>query len=128
MQVERFKTHDIEIVVDRLKIDKQKRERLSASLSAALKLGDGLIMILDHDTDEIRPYSKQLMDAESGISYEEPSPNAFSFNSPYGACPTCSGLGKVNQVDADKVIPDAGKSINHGGIVPFGEVRDNFHL
>ena len=126
LQVERFKTHDIEIVVDRLKVDKNKRERLAASLASALRLGDGLIFILDHDSDEIRTYSKQLMDAESGISYEEPSPNAFSFNSPYGACPSCGGLGKVNQVDPDKVIPDAGQSINRGGIVPFGEVRDNF--
>ena len=125
-QVERFKTHDIEIVVDRLRIDAQKRDRLAASLGAALKLGDGFIMILDHDSDEIRPYSKQLMDAESGISYEEPSPNAFSFNSPYGACPTCGGLGRLAKVDPDKVIPDDTKSINVGGIVPLGEVRDNF--
>ncbi len=126
LQVERFKTHDIEIVVDRLRIDKTKRERLAASLAAALKLGDGLIMILDHDKGTINPYSKQLMDAESGVSYEEPSPNAFSFNSPYGACPDCGGLGKVNQVDPDKVIPDPNQNINRGGIVPFGEVRDNF--
>ena len=126
LQVERFKTHDIEIVVDRLKIDAQKRDRLAASLAAALKLGDGFIMILDHESDEIRPYSKQLMDAESGISYEEPSPNAFSFNSPYGACPHCGGLGKLATVDPAKVIPDDSKSINVGGIVPLGEVRDNF--
>lgn len=126
LQVERFKTHDIEIVVDRIRVDPAKRDRLSASLFAALKLGDGFIMILDHDSGEIRPYSKQLMDAESGISYEEPSPNAFSFNSPYGACPTCDGLGVTNVVDDAKVIPDYSKSINHGGIVPFGEVRDNF--
>ncbi len=126
LQVERFKTHDIEIVVDRLKIDAQKRDRLAASLAAALKLGDGFIMILDHESEEIRPYSKQLMDAESGISYEEPSPNAFSFNSPYGACPDCGGLGKLAKVDPDKVIPDHSKSINVGGIVPLGEVRDNF--
>ena len=126
LQVERFKTHDIEIVVDRLRVDKAKRERLAASLGSALKLGDGLIMILDYDSNEIKPYSKQLMDAESGVSYEEPSPNAFSFNSPYGACPTCSGLGKLNQVDQAKVIPDPSQNINNGGIVPFGEVRDNF--
>lgn len=126
LQVERFKTHDIEIVVDRLKIDKEKRDRLSSSLYAALKLGDGLIMVLDYDTNELRPYSKQLMDPLSGISYEEPSPNAFSFNSPYGACPTCGGLGKLSVVDPEKVIPDKAKNINEGGIAPFGEVRDNF--
>lgn len=126
LQVERFKTHDIEIVVDRIRVESGKRERLSASLYTALKLGDGFIMILDHDSDEVRPYSKQLMDAESGISYEEPSPNAFSFNSPYGACPACDGLGVVTKVDPDLVIPDDSKTINQGGIVPFGEVRDNF--
>ncbi|NND05767.1 MAG: excinuclease ABC subunit UvrA [Saprospiraceae bacterium] len=126
LQVERFKTHDIEIVVDRLKIDIKKRDRLSASLYTALKLGDGLIMILDYDTGEVSPFSKNLMDPESGISYEEPSPNAFSFNSPYGACPTCGGMGKISVVDPKKVIPDPRKSINQVGIVPFGEVRDNF--
>ena len=126
LQVERFKTHDIEIVVDRLKIESDRRDRLAASLYAALKLADGFIMILHHDTEEVRPYSKQLMDPESGISYEEPSPNAFSFNSPYGACPTCDGLGIVTKVDPDLVIPDGELSINQGGIVPFGEVRDNY--
>ncbi len=126
LQVERFKTHDIEIVIDRLRIDAKKRDRLASSLSSALKQGNGLVLILDYESGEIRPYSKQLMDPESGISYEEPSPNAFSFNSPYGACPTCSGLGLVNQVDPEKVIPDNGKNINNGGIAPFGEVRDNF--
>ncbi len=126
LQVERFKTHDIEIVVDRLRVEKDKRERLAASLYSALKLGDGFIMILDYDSHDIKPYSKQLMDPESGISYEEPSPNAFSFNSPYGACPVCDGLGKVTRVDPDKVIPDSARNINEGGIAPFGEVRDNY--
>ncbi|NND33798.1 MAG: excinuclease ABC subunit UvrA [Saprospiraceae bacterium] len=126
LQVERFKTHDIEIVVDRLRVNAERRDRLATSLYAALKLADGFIMILDHDSGEIRPYSKLLMDPDSGISYEEPSPNAFSFNSPYGACPVCTGLGVLNKVDAVKVIPDAKRSINQGGILPFGEVRDNF--
>ncbi len=126
LQVERFKTHDIEVVVDRLKIEGGKRDRLASSLGAALKLGDGLIMILDYDTDDLRLYSKQLMDPESGISYEEPSPNAFSFNSPYGACPRCSGMGRLSVVDPEKVIPDASMNINQGGIAPLGEVRDNF--
>jgi len=113
-------------VVDRLKVEPDKRDRLAASLYAALKLGDGFIMILDHDTNEIRPYSKLLMDAESGISYEEPSPNAFSFNSPYGACQNCGGLGVVTAVDDAKVIPDDTVSIDKGGIQPLGEVRDNY--
>jgi excinuclease ABC subunit A len=126
LQVERFKTHDIEIVVDRLRVEHSKRDRLAASLYASLKLGDGFIMILDHETQNVRPYSKQLMDPESGISYEEPSPNAFSFNSPYGACPACDGLGIMTRTDLDLVIPDDTKSINQGGIVPLGEVRDNF--
>ncbi|MDH3649610.1 MAG: excinuclease ABC subunit UvrA, partial [Saprospiraceae bacterium] len=126
LQVERFKTHDIEIVVDRLRVQEERRDRLAASLYSALKLGDGFIMILDYDTQEMKPYSKQLMDPISGISYEEPSPNAFSFNSPYGACPRCDGLGKVTKVDPGKVVPDDSKTINEGGIAPFGEVRDNY--
>ena len=81
---------------------------------------------MDNDTDEIFPYSKHLMDPETGLSYEEPSPNAFSFNSPYGACPTCKGLGAIHKVDMEKVIPDDTKSINDAGIIPFGEVRDNW--
>ena len=89
-------------------------------------MGNDFIMILDVDKDEIFPFSKQLMCPESGISYEEPSPNTFSFNSPYGACPTCKGLGMLNQVDPKKVIPDDTKSINEQGIAPFGEVRDNW--
>jgi len=125
LQVERFKVHDIEIVVDRLAVSEDKRDRLTQSLFTALKLGDGFIMVQELDSKEVVPYSKYLMDPESGVSYEEPSPNAFSFNSPYGACPTCSGLGTVSKVDPAKVIPDNGRSINDGGIVPFGEVRDN---
>jgi excinuclease ABC subunit A len=91
----------------------------------ALKLGNGFIMFLDMETGQTNAYSKSLMDAESGISYEEPSPNAFSFNSPYGACPHCNGLGQVTAVDMEKVIPDDTKSVNEQGIAPFGEVRDN---
>lgn len=125
MLVDRYKVHDIEVVVDRIKVAADRRERLTASLQIALRSGNGLIMVMDHDTDEIFPYSKHLMDPESGLSYEEPSPNAFSFNSPYGACTDCKGLGKVPIVDMEKVIPDDTKSINDQGIVPFGEVRDN---
>lgn len=125
MQLDRYKVHDIEVVVDRLRISEDRRERLSTSLQTALKMGNGLIMIMDKETEEVSTFSKHLMDPDSGISYEEPSPNSFSFNSPYGACPTCKGLGKINKVDMEKVIPDDTKSINDVGIAPFGEVRDN---
>lgn len=125
MQIDRYKIHDIELVVDRLKMTDERRERLAESLGIALKMGNGLIMIMDHDTEEVYAYSKHLMDPDSGVSYEEPSPNSFSFNSPYGACPTCKGLGQINKVDMAKVIPDDTKSINDQGIVPFGEVRSN---
>lgn len=125
MQIDRYKTHDIEVVVDRIKVSEERRERLSTSLQTSLKMGNGLIMVMENDSEEMFPYSKHLMDPETGISYEEPSPNAFSFNSPYGACPNCKGLGQVHKVDMDKVIPDDTKSINDVGIAPFGEVRDN---
>jgi len=126
MQVDRYKTHDIEVVIDRIKVGGSKRSRLTTSLQTALKMGSDFIMILDDVGDSLHPFSKHLMCPDSGISYEEPSPNTFSFNSPYGACPTCKGLGKLNQVDLDKVIPDNSKSINEMGIAPFGEVRENW--
>lgn len=128
MQVDRYKTHDIEVVVDRITVSPDKEERLRASMQAALKMGKGFIMIMDYDTGELFAYSKYLMDAETGISYEEPSPNAFSFNSPYGACPKCNGLGTITEVDPTLVIPDDTKSINDQGIAPFGEVRDNINF
>ena len=125
LQVDRYVVHNIEVVVDRIKISKDKKDRLTSSLQTALKLSNDFIMIIDVDADELRSFSKKLMCPESGISYEEPSPNAFSFNSPYGSCEVCKGLGKKHEVDMDKVIPDDSKSINNEGIKPFGEVRDN---
>ncbi|MFM9946542.1 MAG: excinuclease ABC subunit UvrA [Saprospiraceae bacterium] len=125
MQLDRYKVHDIEVVVDRLTISEAHADRLNLSLQAALKMGNGLIFLMHIDGKEIFPYSKHLMDPDSGVSYEEPSPNTFSFNSPYGACPSCKGLGMVNKVDMKKVIPDDTKNINEQGIAPFGEVRDN---
>jgi excinuclease ABC subunit A len=126
MQVDRFKIHDIEVVIDRIGVSEERKERLASSLQLALKIGNGLIMIMDgEDEKNVIHLSKHLMDPESGISYEDPNPNTFSFNSPYGACPTCKGLGEVSQVELEKIIPDTSKSINDGGILPLGEVREN---
>ena len=125
MQLDRYKVHDIELVIDRLGVDASKSERLTAAIQTALKMGNGMLMLEELDTRQVATYSKHLMDPVSGVSYEEPSPNTFSFNSPYGACPTCNGLGTVNKVDMDKVIPDPTKSINEMGIAPLGEVREN---
>ena len=125
MQVDRYKVHDIEVVVDRLKVTSERKDRLIDSLKTGLRLGNGLVMLMEKDKQAVYPYSRHLMDSDSGISYEEPSPNSFSFNSPYGYCPNCKGLGVVDKVDLAKVIPDYNKSINEQGIVPFGEVRDN---
>src|SRR5687767_12754311 len=126
MQVDRYKTHDIELVVDRLSVQPDKEARIISSLSTGLRMGEGMVMVMKVGEDQARMFSRQLMCPVSGISYEEPSPNTFSFNSPYGACPACGGLGEVTQVDMDKVIPDPSKSINDMGIAPFGEVRDNY--
>lgn len=125
MQLDRYKIHDIEIVVDRLKVGDDRNERLAESLNTALKLGDGLIQILEMDGGELVNYSKNLMCQDTGLSYDEPSPNSFSFNSPYGMCPHCKGLGEIHEVDMARVIPDNTKSINEVAIVPLGEVREN---
>jgi len=125
MQVSRYKVHDIELVIDRLRMQPDRAERLSQSLQTALKMGDGLVFVQNAETGEASPFSKNLMDAENGLSYEEPSPNTFSFNSPYGYCKTCKGLGQVNSPDIDKIIPDRKVSINKGGLAPLGEDRDN---
>lgn len=125
MMADRYKTHDIEVVIDRLKLSSDKESRFVQSLQVALKMGDGLVLIQEKDTGEVVNFSKHLMDPETGLSYEEPNPNSFSFNSPYGACPKCDGLGTIRTVDMDKVIPDDKLSISKGGIAPLGEVRDN---
>lgn len=124
MQVDRYKVHDIEIVIDRIQVMTNKRDRLASSVQLSMKMGNGLLMVED-EKGKVVPYSQNLMDPQFGISYEDPSPNTFSFNSPYGACPACDGLGKLHQVDLDKVIPDPEKSINDIGIAPLGEVREN---
>jgi excinuclease ABC subunit A len=129
MQLDRYKIHDIEIVVDRLNLGADRAERLSDSVKTALRLGDGMVQVAVYDAknaEDTAAYSKRLMCPDSGISYEEPSPNTFSFNSPYGMCPHCKGLGEVQEVDMARLIPDPNKSINEVGIVPFGEVRDTY--
>ncbi len=125
MQVDRYSMHDIEVVVDRIELD-DSIDRLKKSIGTALKMGKGMLMVIEHDSDKVIHFSKTLMDPVSGISYEDPNPNTFSFNSPYGACPHCKGLGFVYEVDKKGIIPDTTKSINDGGIIPLGEVRDNF--
>lgn len=126
MQTDRYKIHDIELVVDRLMADKAQRVRLSESVQKGLQMGNGLLLLLLNDENQVVQYSRQLMCEESGISYEEPSPNAFSFNSPYGACPVCKGLGNVYQVNMEAVIPDNKLSINNGAIAPLGEEREAY--
>jgi len=125
MQVDRYKVHDIELVVDRIKVEAAKRDRILASVETALKMGEDFIYVKGHDGGDLRPFSKKLMDAESGVSYDKPSPNSFSFNSPYGSCPDCKGLGELHQVDLNKIMPDKTLSIKEVGIKPFGEVRSN---
>ncbi|MEP6947880.1 MAG: excinuclease ABC subunit UvrA [Ginsengibacter sp.] len=126
MQVDRYKIHDIELVVDRLQVAGEHKVRLSQSIQKSLQLGNGLLFLLLNDNGEQAQYSRQLMCEDSGISYEEPSPNTFSFNSPYGACPVCKGLGNVYQVDLDSIIPNPGLSINEGAIAPLGEEREAY--
>jgi len=126
MQVDRYKIHNIEIVVDRLKVKDDMQFRLSQSVQKTLDMGNGLLFLLVNDENQVVQYSKQLMCIDTGISYEEPSPNAFSFNSPYGACPSCKGLGTKYQVDLDAVMPDKNLSIKEGAIVPLGEEREAF--
>ncbi len=122
MKVDRYKNHDIEVVVD--KGIAEDSERLRKSVSIAMKEGEGLIMILDKDTGSIKHYSKRLMCPTTGISYSDPAPNNFSFNSPQGACPHCKGLGVINQIDLEKVIPNRSQTIYNGGIVPLGKYKN----
>jgi excinuclease ABC subunit A len=124
MQVDRYKIHDIEIVIDRLAVTSEMKVRLSQSVQKSLQIGKELMFILINDDDKLIQYSKQLMCEDTGISYEEPSPNSFSFNSPYGACPTCKGLADVFTINIDSVLPDKTKSVKEGAIVPLGEERE----
>ena len=124
MKVDRYKNHDIEVVIDKMVVAADKEDkRLKQSVATAMHQGDGLIMILDASTNEIRHYSKRLMCPVTGLSYKEPAPHNFSFNSPQGACPRCKGLGFVNLIDIDKVIPDRNLSIYEGAIAPLGKYK-----
>ena len=127
MQVDRYKLHDIEVVIDRLTADKDARLRLIESLQNALKQGNDQVLVVEYDQPEkVRLLSKQLMCADTGLSYDEPSPNTFSFNSPYGSCSQCKGLGTVYAIDMEAVLPDKNVSIADGGIAPLGLARDNY--
>ncbi len=120
MQLDRYKIHDIEAVVDRMLAKQENETRLQKSIEDALKIGEGLMYLLDIDKDNVLPFSKNLMDANSGLSYDKPSPNSFSFNSPYGMCKNCRGLGYKMQVSETAMIPDKSLSISRGGIAPIG--------
>lgn len=123
MRLDRYKNHDVEIVIDKMKVSNFDEERLRQSVATAMTQGDGLILILDVDTNEVRHYSRRLMCPVTGLAYREPAPHNFSFNSPHGACPRCKGLGVVNLIDVDKVIPDRSLSIHEGAIAPLGKYK-----
>jgi len=123
LKTDRYKIHDIEIVVDRLLVSEKDKKRIYDDVVTAMKHGDKSMMIMDFETREIRHFSRSLMCPTTGISYPEPEPNLFSFNSPYGSCKNCSGLGEVAEVDMEKIIPDRTKSIKKGGIAPLGEYK-----
>ncbi|NDW19495.1 excinuclease ABC subunit UvrA [Dysgonomonas sp. 216] len=125
MRVDRYKNHSIEILVDKLVVSNQFEAKLKASVRTGMKQGEGLIMIQDVETGDVRHYSSQMMDPASGLSYSEPAPHSFSFNSPYGACPKCKGLGEVNQIDMTKIIPKPELSIYAGGIAPLGKYKNS---
>ncbi len=126
MKVDRYKNHSIEILIDKLVVSNKFEDKLKSSVKIAMKQGDGLIMIMDVENEEIHHYSKSLMDPVTGLSYSEPAPHNFSFNSPQGACPRCKGIGTVDKIDLDKIIPDRNISISKGGIVPLGKEKSSF--
>ncbi len=126
MQLDRYKIHDIEVVVDRIVVSKDQEKRILEALSLGMKHGKGSVMIMNNDTQEVKFFSRNLMCPSSGISYDDPAPNLFSFNSPYGACPECNGLGEVPEVDLNKIFPDKKKSIKKGGIAPLGSYKNNW--
>lgn len=125
MRVDRYKNHSIEILIDKLVVSNKFEDKLKASIRTAMKQGNGLILVQDVENNEVRHYSKQLMCPATGLSYSEPAPHNFSFNSPQGACPRCKGLGTIDQIDSQKIIPDPKISIGKGGITPLGKEKSN---
>ncbi len=126
LQADRYKTHDIEIVIDRISVSPSEKDRVADSVRTALKHGKGSLMVLIEDNNDVKHFSQHLMCPTSGISYDEPAPNTFSFNSPYGACPRCNGLGTVPEIDNNSIIPDKSVTIKAGGIAPLGPYKDNW--
>ena len=126
MRLDRYKTHDIEIIIDRLAVNKDSEKRLTETITTALYSGENILMVLEHQANTPRYFSRELMCPETGISYPNPEPNSFSFNSPKGACPTCNGLGKINKVNLQKIIPNKANSIKSGGIAPLGEQKNSW--
>ncbi|MCK9218417.1 MAG: excinuclease ABC subunit UvrA [Bacteroidales bacterium] len=126
LQADRYKIHDIEIVVDQIHVSESSKNRLVSSIGLAMRHGKEVIMVQNQEDGSIRHFSRLLMCPTSGISYKEPEPNTFSFNSPYGACPKCNGLGTISEIDINKIIPDRTKNIKRGGIVPIGEYKSSW--
>src|SRR5690606_30543852 len=128
MKVDRYKTHDIEIVIDRIaiKTDEDTDKRLTESIKTAMYHGDDIMMVIEQESGEVRFFSRNLMCPSSGISYPNPEPNNFSFNSPKGACPTCNGLGTMNEINLQKIIPNLKASIKNGGFAPLGEYKSSW--
>jgi len=126
MKLDRYKVHDIEIVIDRIEVKDDNDKRLKKSIEQAMTSGKGLMMLIDYETDEVRHFSRNLMCVDTGIAYNEPEPNNFSFNSPYGACPKCNGLGYITEISIDKIIPDKNISIAAGGIQPIGTFKKSW--
>lgn len=126
LKVDRYKVHDIELVVDKIRVNAESEGRLKQSVQLGMKYGKGSVMILEHETGVVKHYSRSLMCPTTGISYNEPEPNSFSFNSPYGACPKCNGLGIITEINLKKIFPDSKKSIRNGGIAPLGEYKNTW--
>lgn len=126
LQVDRYKVHDIEVVIDRVKVAEKDRPRMKKTIITAMKHGKGVVMVKEDDSDEVKHFSKKLMCPTTGTSYDEPEPNTFSFNSPYGACPRCNGLGNIAEIDLRKVMPDMTLTIKRGGIKPLGDYKNNW--
>ena len=126
MKLDRYKVHDIETVIDRVVVEEKRRKHLADSLNTAMKYGKGMIMVVDEEDDSVHYFSKNLMCPSTGIAYKDPEPNTFSFNSPYGACSKCSGLGSVSEMDVEKIIPDPSKSIKKGGITPIAKSKNSW--